>query len=57
MKPVKFTDARRRYRTAEQSAAPGYLARRFKAIRRLQRMKAAAHTVTTLRTAKALGSK
>lgn len=28
-----------RYRTAEESRKPGYLARRFKAYRRLQRLK------------------
>ena len=48
MKP-KFTDARRRYRTAEESQSPGYLARRFKAYTRLQRMKDA--KVTPLRKA------
>ena len=47
MKPVKFTDARRRYRSAMESQKPGYLAKRFKAYRRLQRMQAA--NVTPLR--------
>lgn len=50
MKP-RFTDARRRYRTAEESRAPNYLAKRFKAIRRLARMKAA-QVVTPIRKAR-----
>jgi hypothetical protein len=37
-----------RYRTAAQSREPGYLKRRFEAIRRLQRMQARAATVTNL---------
>jgi hypothetical protein len=49
MKPPRFTDARRRYRTAEESRAPGYLARRLKAYARLQRIKEA--KVTPLRKA------
>ena len=40
MKP-NYTDARRRYRTAEESRSPGYLARRLKAYARLQRIQAA----------------
>jgi hypothetical protein len=37
----KFTDQHRgRYRTAEDSRAPGYLQHRFEAIRRLLRIKA-----------------
>ena len=47
-KPM-FTDARRRYHNSEASKQPGYLARRFKAYRRLARMKAATQTVTPLR--------
>lgn len=39
MKRPRYSDRRPRYRTAEESRAPGYLARRFEAIRRLQRMK------------------
>jgi hypothetical protein len=49
MSKPRYTDARRRYRTAEESRAPGYLARRLKAYARLQRMKAATQTVTPLR--------
>lgn len=41
MKRPRFTDAHRgRYRTAEESKTPGYLAKRFAAFRRLQRMQA-----------------
>lgn len=43
-----------RYKTSAQSREPGYLAKRFKAIRRLQRMKAAQaerEVVTPLRKA------
>jgi hypothetical protein len=39
MKPPRFTDRRRRYRTAAESSQPGYLAKRFKAYARLERMK------------------
>lgn len=39
MKP-RFTDGRKgRYRSAEESRAPGYLSRRLKAYARLQRMR------------------
>jgi hypothetical protein len=38
MKPPKYTDKRRRYRTAAESSQPGYLARRFKAYARLERI-------------------
>jgi uncharacterized protein VirK/YbjX len=48
MKPAIFT---KRYRTAAESRKPGYLARRFEAIRRLQRR---CSNVTTL---KAKGAK
>jgi len=48
MKP-RFTDNRGRYRTAEESKEPGYLARRFQAIRRLQRMQARKQNITPLR--------
>ena len=40
MKRPKFTDGRGTYRNAEKSREPGYLAKRFKAIRRLERMRA-----------------
>ena len=40
-----------RYKTAEQSRAPGYLARRFKALRRLQRMQQAKSNVQPLKKA------
>jgi hypothetical protein len=39
MKSPRYTDRRRRYRTAAESSQPGYLARRFKAYARLERMK------------------
>jgi hypothetical protein len=48
MKRPVFTDRRGRYRSSAESREPGYLARRFKAIERLQRMRKRA-TVTTLR--------
>ena len=51
MKPPKFTDARRRYRTAEESRSPGYLARRFKAYQRLQRMQATKSKITPMKKA------
>jgi hypothetical protein len=38
MKPPRFTDRRRRYRTAAESSQPGYLAKRFKAYARLERI-------------------
>lgn len=38
-----------RYRTAAESRMPGYLERRFKAYRRLQRMKERAAVVQPLR--------
>ena len=41
MKQPRYCDKHRgRYQTAEASREPGYLARRFKAIARLQRMRA-----------------
>lgn len=39
MRKVKYTDARSRYRTAEESMAPGYLAHRMRVYARLQRMR------------------
>jgi hypothetical protein len=39
MRKARYTDARPRYRTAEESKAPGYLAHRFKVYARLQRMR------------------
>ena len=48
MRRPKFTDARARYRTAEESRTPGYLAHRFKVYARLQRMRRR-HNVITLR--------
>ena len=52
MKTPRYTDKHRgaRYRTADESARPGYLARRFRAIRRLQRMQARKSSVTKLPT-------
>jgi hypothetical protein len=38
MKSPKYTDKRRRYRTAAESSQPGYLAKRLKAYARLERM-------------------
>jgi hypothetical protein len=38
-----------RYKTAEQSREPGYLAKRFKALLRLQRMQAAKSNVQPLK--------
>lgn len=46
MRP-RYTDKRKRYRTAAETREPGYLARRFAAILRLQRMKSRA-VVTNL---------
>lgn len=40
MKAPRFTDRRGRYRSAAESRTPGYLARRFDAFRRLQRLQA-----------------
>lgn len=40
-----------RYKTAAQSREPGYLARRFQALRRLERMKAAKSNVQPLKKA------
>ena len=51
MKTPRFTDAKRRYRTAEESRAPNYLARRFKAFRRLQRMQAAKSNIAPIKRA------
>jgi hypothetical protein len=38
MKPPRYTDRRRRYRTAAESSQPGYLAKRLKAYARLERI-------------------
>lgn len=40
MNRPRYTDKRPRYHSADESRKPGYLARRFAAYRRLQRMKA-----------------
>lgn len=49
MKRPKFTDTHRgRYHTSEESKTPGYLARRFAAYRRLQRMQARSSVVAQL---------
>jgi hypothetical protein len=48
----RFTDARARYRNAEESRTPGYLAHRMKLYARLQRMRRR-HNVITLRKAAA----
>jgi hypothetical protein len=40
MKSPKYTDKRRRYRTAAESSQPGYLAKRLKAYARLERITA-----------------
>lgn len=50
MKP-NYTDARRRYRTAEESRSPGYLARRFRALQRLQRIRSSRSSVTSIKKA------
>jgi hypothetical protein len=52
MKSPKYTDKRRRYRTAAESSQPGYLARRFKAYERLARMKKSLPVSTLLRRVK-----
>ena len=52
MKRVRYTDARPRYRTAEESRTPGYLAHRMKVYARLLRMRRR-HNVITLRKAAA----
>ena len=39
MKRPRYTDARPRYYTSDESRKPGYLARRMKAYARLQRMR------------------
>jgi hypothetical protein len=51
MKRPKFTDGRGTYHSSEKSREPGYLARRFKAIERLQRMRAKKHNVTPIKKA------
>jgi hypothetical protein len=38
MKTPRYSDRRRRYRTAAESSQPGYLAKRLKAYARLERM-------------------
>ena len=48
MKRPRFTDARARYRNAEESRTPGYLAHRLRVYARLQRMRRR-HNVITLR--------
>jgi hypothetical protein len=48
MKRPHFTDRRPRYRSAEQSRTPGYLAHRLRLYARLPRMKAR-HNVIPLR--------
>lgn len=48
LRKVKFTDVRPRYRNAEESSQPGYLARRLKVYARLMRMRRR-HNVITLR--------
>jgi hypothetical protein len=51
MKAPKFTDTHRgRYHSAEASREPGYLARRFKAFKRLEeRRSRASATVTQIK--------
>lgn len=46
-----------RYKTAEQSREPGYLAKRFKALQRLQRMQAAKSNVQPLEQARKKAAK
>ena len=52
MKRPKYTDSRPRYRNADASRVPGYLAHRFRVYARLQRMRRR-HNVITLRKAAA----
>ena len=52
----KFTDGRSRYHSAEESKSPGYLARRFEAYKRLQRMQSRTQNVTTLHKRKVASS-
>lgn len=51
MKPPRYTDKQRggRYRTADETKQPGYLARRLKAYARLERLRAKATNVTTIK--------
>ena len=49
MKRPRFVDGKGRYRSAEESRSPGYLARRFEAIRRLQRMKERRQNITPIK--------
>lgn len=56
-KTPRFTDGRGRYINSEKSKEPGYLARRFKAYRRLQRMKARRCNVTQIQERKAANGK
>lgn len=49
MKRPHFTDRHRgRYRTAAESREPGYLEKRFRAIRRLQRLRERRQNVTAI---------
>jgi hypothetical protein len=51
MKPPRYTDKQRggRYRTADETKQPGYLARRLKAYARLERMRAGKSNVTAMK--------
>lgn len=44
----RLLDPKFRYRSALKTSEPGYLARRFSAIRRLERMRARKTNVTTI---------
>ena len=46
LRKVKFTDCRPRYRNAEESRTPGYLAHRFRLYARLQRMRRRHNVIT-----------
>jgi hypothetical protein len=52
MRHPNYTDRRRRYRTAAESSQPGYLARRFKAYARLERILGKKLVVVPLRRVK-----
>ena len=46
LRKPRFTDARARYRTAEESRTPGYLAHRMRVYARLQRMRRRRNVIT-----------
>ena len=51
MKTPRWTDRKPRYHDSEASKQPGYLAKRFQAFKRLQRMQSAKSNVQPLKKA------